>query len=75
MNEMGVPLNTIILYSTGCPQCKVLASQLDKHKVAYEVCSDIPTMQRLGIRNVPVLSVDGQQMGMKDALSWLKGSV
>lgn len=60
------------LYSTGCPQCKVLKSMLDAAKITYETCSDLDTMKGLGITTVPMLSVDGDILSMKEAMAWIK---
>lgn len=62
----------VILYSTGCPQCKVLKYMLDTAKITYETCSDLNTMKGLGITTVPMLSVDGDILSMKEAMAWVK---
>ncbi len=66
-------MEKIILYSTGCPQCDRLKERLDEYHIEYEVSDDILEMAFLGIKTVPVLSVDGQLLKMKDALVWVKG--
>lgn len=63
---------TVILYSTGCPQCKVLKAKLDAAQISYEVCSDVDAMKALGITSVPMLNVNGALLGMKDAMVWIK---
>lgn len=65
----------VILYSTGCPQCRVLKAKLDAKAVPYEVCSDIEKMKELGITSVPMVQVDEDILNMKDALSWVKEGV
>lgn len=62
----------VILYSTGCPQCKVLRSILDMEGVVYDVCSDVDTMRALGITTVPMLNVNGNLLSMKEAMAWAK---
>ncbi len=66
-------MEKIILYSTGCPQCDRLKEKLDERHISYEVCGDIAVMRNLGIQTVPVLSVNGELLKMKDALTWVKG--
>lgn len=62
----------IIMYSTGCPKCKVLASKLDNAGVEYEIETDMQTMCDLGFISMPMLSVDGEIMDFKQAVDWIK---
>ena len=61
----------IVLYSTGCPKCKVLKSKLDSKGIEYTENSSVEEMTKLGIAQVPVLSVDGDLMDFKEAVSWV----
>ena len=61
----------LIVYSTGCPRCKILAMTMDKKGVPYEVNNDIATMEQLGIMSVPVLSVDGKLLPYDEAIKWV----
>jgi len=65
-------MNEIVLYSTGCPQCKVLSGLLDKRKITYSHCSDVQTMMDMGISSVPMLMVDGELMNFQAAMKWVK---
>ena len=58
----------IILYSTGCPRCKILEKKLDEKKIAYTKVTDTETMSGLGISKVPMLSVNGTMYGYLDAV-------
>ena len=49
-----------IYTSSACPKCKVLKMKLDKAGIKYEVCEDIDTMISLGIKNVPVMELNGE---------------
>lgn len=44
-----------IVYSTGCPKCKVLLKKLDSAKAKYSVVSDIEELKKLGIKEVPMM--------------------
>ena len=66
---------TIILYSTGCPQCRVLKERLDARGISYHICSDIEVMKAKGISSVPVLEVDGELLRMRDAFEWMEETV
>lgn len=61
----------VVLYSTGCPKCNVLTKKLDQKGISYKHVDDINEMTRLGIMEVPVLSVDGELMGFQAAISWV----
>lgn len=61
----------VILYSNGCPRCRVLKQKLDSKGVAYTEESSVETMLSLGITQVPVLSVDGKFLPFADANGWI----
>lgn len=63
----------ITLYSTHCPQCTLLERQLKQKNIQYTVCDDVAKMLALGISHAPILSVDGNLMNLKEALTWIKG--
>ena len=61
----------VILYSTGCPKCKVLITKLDSKNINYNVVSDINVIVSKGINTVPVLEVDNNLMDFKTAIDWV----
>lgn len=61
----------ITLYSTGCPRCEVLKKKLSEKSVAYTEVTSVDDMLALGIKEVPVLSVDGGLMSFKEATRWI----
>ena len=64
-------MEKVILYSTGCPKCKVLKSKLDEKSIECEIISDMDTIISLGFKTVPLLSVDGNIMQFADAVKWV----
>jgi len=60
-----------ILYSTGCPRCKVLEKKLESNGIAYEKNNSVDEMLELGISEVPVLSVYGQLLNFSEAVDWI----
>lgn len=62
----------VVLYSTGCPQCKVLKRKLDDAGIEYKTVSDIEEMELLGFTSAPMLNVDGKIMNFIEANKWLK---
>ena len=62
----------IILYTTHCPQCKILTKKLDQKGVKYTSIDDIEVMSSFGLKAVPALCVDGGPlMGFKEAVAWV----
>lgn len=61
----------IIMYSTGCPRCKVLEKKLNSKGLEYSIISDIEVMTNMGLVEVPILSVNGEQMDFKTAVKWV----
>ena len=61
----------VILYSTGCPKCKVLKMKLEKAGIPYEMNEDIDEMRKLGLLSAPALGVHGQIMDFGKAIEWI----
>ena len=60
-----------ILYSTGCPKCKVVMKKLEQANINYEICNDSETMRKKGIQSLPVLEVEGKMYNFKDAVDYI----
>lgn len=63
----------VILYSSHCPQCKVLEMKLKQKNIAYEEIDDMDIMQAKGFKSVPKLEIDGVVYDFKEAVEWVKG--
>lgn len=63
--------NDIVLYSTGCPKCKVLMKKLDSKGLAYEDNRSVDEMKELGIKSAPVLKVGDELLNFKEAIRWI----
>jgi len=61
----------IILYSTGCPKCKVIETKLKQKGVEYTIISDIEVMTQKGFMTVPILEVDDVVMDFVTANKWI----
>ena len=61
----------VILYSTHCPKCRVLASKLEQKGISYEEINDVELMQGKGFTTVPKLEVDGVVYDFKEAVAWI----
>lgn len=62
----------IILYSTGCPRCKVLESALEESGIVYEKVSNEQDIIDMGFMTVPVLQADGKTMAFPEAYKYIK---
>lgn len=61
------------LYSNDCPRCKVLKQKMDDKGIEYSLESAIDTMISLGIKEVPILDVDGTLLDFVRANDWING--
>lgn len=61
----------IVLYSTGCPKCKILKSKLDEKKIEYEICTDTELMLSKGFKSVPILQIDNNNLSFNEAIKWV----
>ena len=64
----------IVLYSTGCPKCRILKKKLDEMGIQYETCSDEEQMIGLGLTEVPALGIKGHLYSFREAVEWLNNS-
>ncbi len=62
---------SVILYSTGCPKCKVLKAKLDSKEIKYDVVDNVDEMLRLGMTTVPCLGVDGEVLNFKESVDYI----
>ena len=60
----------IILYSTGCPKCRVLKKKLEEKGIGYTENNSVEEMLSLGFSRVPVLKVNGALMDYTEAMKW-----
>ena len=61
----------IILYTIHCPACNVLAKKLDAKNIPYQVIDDLAELEARGMRQFPILSVDGQHYEFGDAVTFV----
>lgn len=59
------------LYTTHCPQCRVLEKLLVDKKIEFETVEDVGLMKTKGIMSVPQLEIDGELMNMRKAMKWI----
>ena len=64
----------VIMYTTYCPQCKVLEKMLNDKKIEYTQITDIDVMKSKGIQSVPYLEVEGELKNFKESMEWIKNA-
>lgn len=62
----------IILYTTHCPNCKMLELKLRQKNINFEENNDVEAMIQKGFKTAPVLEVDGVVYNFKEAVEWIK---
>lgn len=62
---------SVVLHTTHCPKCKVLAAKLKQKDIHYEENTDVELMQEKGFVAVPKLEVDGVVYDFKEAVEWI----
>lgn len=63
--------NEVVLYSTGCPKCKILEKKLQSKGIYYTKNTSVEEMTALGFTNVPILSVNAQYLDFGEAVKWV----
>lgn len=64
----------IIMYTTHCPQCKVLEKMLNDKKIEYTQITDIDVMKSKGIQSVPYLEIEGELKNFKESMEWIRNA-
>lgn len=61
----------IVLYSTGCPKCKVLKQKLADKGIVFVENNSVDEMLSMGFAEAPVLVVDDDVMDFPTAVGWV----
>ena len=64
----------IVLYSTGCPKCRVLEAKMKAKGIGYAEINDVDVMEAKGIMSLPMLEVDGKMMDFSEAIKWVNNA-
>ena len=62
---------SVILYTMGCPKCRVLEKKLESKNIEYVKNTDTALMISKGFESVPILEVDGEIMNFVAANTWI----
>lgn len=61
----------IVLYSTGCPKCRILETKLKQKNIKYDIVEDVDIIQKKGILSVPALEINGQLKNFSESFEWV----
>jgi glutaredoxin len=60
------------LFSTNCPQCKVLEKKLEQKGIQFEITNNIDELIEMGIKRAPILKTDdGQYLDFSNAIKYV----
>ena len=65
------PKKTVVLYSTNCPRCAVLEKKLIQLGIEFKKNTLVDEMIVLGIKQAPMLLVNGELLDFSAANEWL----
>ena len=61
----------VILYTIGCPKCKVLERKLKDKNIEYEEVDNEEEMLKLNITHIPMLRVGDELLDFGQAVKWI----
>lgn len=64
-------MSNIILFSNGCPRCKILKQRLDEKQIEYTINDNFDEIIELGLQTAPVLKYDNNYYQFGDAIKLL----
>lgn len=60
-----------MIYSNGCPKCKVLEAKLAAKNIKYDKVQDISEIMAKGFTSMPMLSVGDACLNFVQANDWI----
>ena len=61
-------MNNIVLFSNGCPRCKILKQKLDDKQIKYTISDNFDEVMDQGLQTAPVLKVNNEYYQFGDAV-------
>lgn len=61
----------VVLYTIGCPKCRVLEAKLKAKGISYTEFTDVDYMVNNGLTTLPYLEVNSTIMDFKQAVDWV----
>lgn len=75
LRKDGFYMGIAILYSNGCPKCRVLESKLNAKGIAFEKSEDFSKLIEQEKQSLPVLEVSDKFMDFPEANAWVNDYV
>ena len=75
LNTDSIKSPNVILYSNGCPKCKVLKNKLDMLKISYIEINNIENIKKKGFMSMPILEIGDNIMNFFQATKWIKEQI
>ena len=64
-------MSEIILYSNGCPKCKVLKAKLEAKNIAFTENNNVEELIPMGYQSLPMLNVNGEFLNFVKGNDWV----
>jgi glutaredoxin-related protein len=64
-------MEEIILFSNGCPRCKVIEAKLKQKCIQYNHVTDLDILIKKGFMTMPMLQVGDKIMNFTEANNWI----
>ena len=64
-------MNNVILFSNGCPRCKVLKQKLDDKQIKYTINEDFDELIENGLQTAPILKVNNNYYQFGEAVKFI----
>lgn len=61
----------VVLFSTGCPKCRVLEQKLNQKNIDFTLSDNIDEIIEKGFMTAPVLKVDDDYLEFGQAIKWV----
>ena len=65
-------MENIILYSNGCPKCKVIKSKLEALNIKFTQTDNLDELISLGYKTLPLLKINDKILDFKSANDWIE---
>lgn len=67
-------METLTLYTNGCPKCKVIESKLKAKNIKFVENNNVEELISYGIQSLPVLKVGEKFLSFVEANAWVNNA-
>ena len=58
---------SVVLYSSGCPMCKVLETKLNQKNIKFEISDNLDYLVEQGVQTLPQLGINNSLIDFKNS--------